>query len=63
MVPLAVGVSLVGLEWPTVTAVVMVIMNATKITDRQTVQTEVLSVWTADLCAGLSVSWTVTVTY
>jgi hypothetical protein len=35
-----VGVALVGIEWPTVTAVVMVIMNVTKVTDGQTVQTE-----------------------
>ena len=28
-----VGVAFVGLEWPTVTAVVMVIVNVTKITD------------------------------
>jgi len=30
---LAVGVSLVGREWPTVTTVVMAIMNVTKIND------------------------------
>ena len=38
--PLAVGASLVALGWTTMTAVVMVIRNATKITDCHTVQTE-----------------------
>ena len=38
--PLAVGASLVALGWTTMTAVVMVIINATKITDCQTLQTE-----------------------
>jgi hypothetical protein len=40
MGPLAVTVSLVRLEWHTVTAVIMAFINVPKITDRQTVQTE-----------------------
>jgi hypothetical protein len=31
--PLAVGVTLVGLEWPTVAAVLMAFINVTKTTD------------------------------
>ena len=36
--PLAVGVSLIGLEWPTVSTVIMAVMNDTQINDN--VQTE-----------------------
>ena len=65
VVPLAVGVSLVALGLRTITTVVMVFIpqNVTKITAWHTVQTEVLSVSSANLCERLSLPWAVTVTY
>jgi hypothetical protein len=40
MGPLAIGVAFFGLEWPSVTTVVMAILNIREITDWRTEQTE-----------------------